>query len=541
MLSKKEIELFNRYLAKDLNADQIAKLKAILESESGRREFARFMEETGVIIHSTRQMNSLAIEDEAITELVKRSEEKLLSQLEKEKLEMQTANELKKKNKTSYKHSNSRRKPIHYLYLSTLGLAAIIILSFILPNQKPSVDTSSSDEVLVKSVARVTDFKGKGNVAKGDWLKPGEIQLEEGDVEITFDSGAVVLLQGKSSLNLESEKRAFLNYGKVAARVPEEAIGFIINTPQGTVVDLGTEFAVSVDEDKAMEVHVIDGEVEAGSLQGNEPKLLRKDESLRIENSGAFSEVTVLDKTHFSLVPEYSPEINYNFVYWPFDKVKKQKVVDKGNGGLGGRYDLFLPNPKSNIKTGKIGRALSLSGKGEYAQSSFPGIGSANPRTVAFWVKIPPNSTQKEAYAIVSWGKVAPSQKWQVGYNPNPSNGVVGAIRTEFSRGYVIGTTDLRDGRWHHVVSMFIGGEKPDVATHVRHYIDGKLEGVSGYQARRINTNISDPDTQPVYLGKYINHDKWYFRGKVDEFYIFDGALTPHQISLLRTNTFIQP
>lgn len=537
MLSKETIELFNRYLAKDLSKDQLERFKKILETEQGRKEFARFMEETGVIIHSSKQIRSLEIENSAITELVKRSEENLLAQLGEKNLQAAKSAPVKK---TAVDSSYVRTRPLSYLYLAVLGLAATVILFFLLP-KKNKAPLITSEAELVKSVARVTHFEGKGNIANGEWLKPGEVILEEGGVEITFDSGAVILLQGKSSLKLENEKRAFLKFGKVAARVPEEAIGFIINTPQGTVVDLGTEFAVAVDENKAMEVHVIDGEVEAGSLTGNEPKLLRKDESLRIENGGSFSEVTVLDKTHFSRVKENTSDIAYNFVHWPFDQVEDKTVFDQGNGGFGARFDLYLPNPDENIKTGKVGRALSLSGKGEYAQSSFPGIGAANARTVAFWVKIPPNSKQKEAYSIVSWGKVAPSQKWQVGYNPNPSNGVVGAIRTEFSKGYVIGTTDLRDGRWHHVVSMFIGGEKPDVATHVRHYIDGKLEGVSGFQPRKINTNISDPDTQPVYLGKYINHDNWYFRGKIDEFYIFDGALTPHQISLLRTNTFVQP
>ena len=534
MLSKEDIELFNKYLAKDLSSEQLERLKEILKTDTGKKEFVRFVEETGVIIHSSKQMQSVEIEDSAISELVKRSERNLLSHIKSDQsLEPEFAN----KNKDELK---SKTKSVHFFYIASLGLAAAIVLSFILLKTNTPADTVT-EELLVKSVARVTSFEGKGNISNGDWLKPGEIVLDEGNVEITFDSGAVVLLQGKSSLKLESEKRAFLNFGKVAARVPEEAIGFIINTPQGTVVDLGTEFAVSVGEDKAMEVHVIDGEVEAGSIQGNEPKLLRKDESLRIEDGGAFSEVTVLDQTHFSRVEEYSSDIEYNFIYWPFDKVKNRIVLDQGNGGMGGRFDLFIPQPKNNIKTGKVGRSLSLSGKGEYAQSSFPGIGAANARTVAFWVKIPPNSKQSEAYSIVSWGKVAPSQKWQVGYNPNPANGVVGAIRTEFSKGFVIGTTDLRDGRWHHVVSMFIGGERPDVATHVRHYIDGRLEGVSGYQSRRINTNISDPDTQPVYLGKYINNNKWYFRGKIDEFYIFDGALTPHQIFLLRSNTFAQP
>ena len=534
MLKKEHVELFNRYLKKDLSESQLEELKEILRSEEGRKSFVGFMQETSLIIHSSRQMHSVEEEDAQISELVKKSEEKLLSHIKQEKTRQQKSMDVKKV-KSSANRNRERPRALHFLYLMTLGLAASIIFYIISPSKRVN-DHVKTQDPLIKSVARVTSLKGLGNVKMGDWLKPGEISLVEGNLEITFDSGAVIFLQGRSSLNLETEKRAFLNYGKMSARVPEEAIGFIVNTPQGTVVDLGTEFAISVDKENAMEVHVIEGEVEADSISGNQPKLLKKDEAIRIEKNGSLVEDTKLSQMHFSRVPEFKSHIDYNFIYWPFDKVKKKMVFDQGNGGMGGSFDLLLPNPKENIRPGKFGKALNLSGKGEYAQSSFPGIGAANPRTVAFWVKIPPDSLQKEAYAIVSWGKVAPSQKWQVGYNPNPRNGVVGAIRTEFSQGYVIGTTDLRDGRWHHVVSMFVGGENPDVATHVRHYIDGRLEGVSGFEPRKINTNIHDPDTQPVYLGKYINHNRWYFRGKIDEFFIFDGALTPHQISLLRKN-----
>ncbi|MCM8541499.1 MAG: FecR domain-containing protein [Lentisphaeraceae bacterium] len=523
MLSKENIELFNRYLKKELSEKQLNELKEILKTSEGKLEFSRFMEETGIIIHNSRQVNNVAEEDKEISDLVRRSEEKLISQFSKTKSLNETVDTIEPK--------VERPKTVHFIYLGFLGIAAAVVLFFINP-AIPEVPEASSE--LVMSVARVTSYTGHGRIREGDWLVPGDIDIESGKLEITFDSGAVILLQGRSSIRLETASQAFLNFGKVSAKVPEEAIGFILNTPQGTVVDLGTEFAVNVDEGEAMEVHVIDGEVEAGTFGGNEPKLLKKDESLRIDNSGLVSVDTKLDPSSFSRVPEFSSEFNYNYIHWPFDSVENGLVLDEGNGGLGGKFDLQLPNASENIKPGKIGSALYLSGKKEYAQSSFAGIGSSNPRTVAFWVKIPPDSAKSEAYAIVSWGKVAPSQKWQVGYNPNPDNGVVGAIRTEFSLGYVIGTTDLRDGRWHHVVSMFVGGKKPNVATHVRHYIDGKLEGVSGFRPRKINTNISGPDTQPVLLGKYINHNGWYFRGKVDEFYIFDGALTPHQISLLK-------
>ena len=382
----------------------------------------------------------------------------------------------------------------------------------------------------------MTYLYGRASAETGDWLKPGKVELTEGEMEITFDSGAVVLLQGNASLKLESPMRAFLDKGKVSARVPEEAKGFIINTPRGSVVDLGTEFALSVSEDKAMEVHVIEGEVEADSYEGDNPKLLKKDEALRIDNAGGITAETVSQADQFVRVNDEVKPLNYNYIYWPFEKKENGLVLDEGNMGYGGRFDLNLKKGGTLTK-GKYGKALSLSGRKKYATSRFPGIGGSNARTVSFWVKIPPDSKRDEAYAIVAWGALGPSEKWQVAYNPNPKNGVVGAIRTEFAQGYIIGTTDLRDGRWHHIVSMFIGGEDADIATHIKHYVDGNLEGVSGYVPRKVSTRISGPDTKPVYIGKYINHDKWYFRGKIDEFYIFDGALTPAEIIRLRDNT----
>jgi hypothetical protein len=35
--------------------------------------------------------------------------------------------------------------------------------------------------------------------------------------------------------------------------------------------------------------------------------------------------------------------------------------------------------------------------------------------------------------------------------------GVLGAIRTEVGGGYLVGSTNIADGRWHHVVSLFNG------------------------------------------------------------------------------------
>ena len=46
----------------------------------------------------------------------------------------------------------------------------------------------------------------------------------------------------------------------------------------------------------------------------------------------------------------------------------------------------------------------------------------------------------------------------QTSWNRDPAQGALGALRTETEQGYLVGTTPLRDGRWHHV-AVVVGDE----------------------------------------------------------------------------------
>ncbi len=96
-------------------------------------------------------------------------------------------------------------------------------------------------------------------------MKAGKIlRLERGLAEIEFDKGARVILQGPAGFELTSESAGRLLYGTLTVRVPAPARGFTVISPGGKVVDLGTEFGLSVDERGATTVlRVFTGEVEA--------------------------------------------------------------------------------------------------------------------------------------------------------------------------------------------------------------------------------------------------------------------------------------
>jgi ferric-dicitrate binding protein FerR (iron transport regulator) len=96
------------------------------------------------------------------------------------------------------------------------------------------------------------------SLVEGQRVSTGDLQLDHGTAMIRFDGGAEVLLRGKSKLEIESIGSAQLDHGEVWVRAPQEAAGFTLHTPQGPVVDLGTEFHVHV-TDSETAVHVLEG------------------------------------------------------------------------------------------------------------------------------------------------------------------------------------------------------------------------------------------------------------------------------------------
>jgi hypothetical protein len=102
------------------------------------------------------------------------------------------------------------------------------------------------------------------NAAPTGTMRAGTVlRVERGLAEICFRSGARVVLEGPASLELLSANSARMLRGKLTARVPRQATGFEIRSPGGKVVDLGTEFGLSVAENGRTDVYVFEGKVEA--------------------------------------------------------------------------------------------------------------------------------------------------------------------------------------------------------------------------------------------------------------------------------------
>jgi len=95
----------------------------------------------------------------------------------------------------------------------------------------------------------------------GSALGPGWLRLEAGLAHVVFYSGARMVIEGPTELQLISPTDAVCPAGRLLAEVPQPASGFHLKTAQINLVDRGTAFGINATRGQT-EVHVFKGEVE---------------------------------------------------------------------------------------------------------------------------------------------------------------------------------------------------------------------------------------------------------------------------------------
>ncbi len=86
-----------------------------------------------------------------------------------------------------------------------------------------------------------------------------EYILTSGSVQLQFQNGAQVIVQGPAVFEVAQGNRLEVTVGRCSVYCPPGAEGFVVDTPNAHVVDRGTRFFVNVVESSATEVHVVDG------------------------------------------------------------------------------------------------------------------------------------------------------------------------------------------------------------------------------------------------------------------------------------------
>ena len=247
-----------------------------------------------------------------------------------------------------------------------------------------------------------------------------------------------------------------------------------------------------------------------------------------------------------------------NYVHWSFDETTGNLAAASVPGfeaKLETTVRICRPRQSRRMPpkavSNRIHCALQLDGQ-SFAKAAFPGIRQRAARTVAFWVNVPVDAPLPEAGAILAWPLGTAGRNVQIGWNRNPTQGVLGALRTDAGRGSIVGSATLRDGHWHHLAVVFSPkakgdkaekADKGDGALQLRQYVDGRLETASFKhffkRAKGVEATQVASAEDALWIGREVEDTTGArFRGLLDELYVADAALTPVKsaTSCARTN-----
>ena len=175
------------------------------------------------------------------------------------------------------------------------------------------------------------------------------------------------------------------------------------------------------------------------------------------------------------------------------------------------------------------------------------GIGGDAPRTVAFWVRMDPGEASYDTACVV-WGfrpkqeKETVNRKWNVQVALDRDTKSRCILNATFGGLWLEGSTSLDDGRWHHVAAVYAGRNLPGGMPDLRLFVDGREESASWMwnepidreQGKtRVRTETREKSgASPLRIGKPL-HDRYSFRGELDEIYVISGALEAEAVQTL--------
>lgn len=405
-------------------------------------------------------------------------------------------------------------------------------------------DTPTAHVPTAVVVGVSTEFDG--NLRIGQRLESELVKFSAGQLQLEFMSGARVALAGPAELQIESPLRATLKTGKAATFVPPRARGFVLNGPGAAVVDLGTEFRMSVDADGMTEVAVTNGEIELSLLgeDGNTlvSKRLNESGSVRFGNgTGSIEDGTFDANSDFPstlLQPVVPLRVSESYVadvlsldpqiYWRFEDVEGNVLSGETQQSVNAMIYSEASEDCVEVRQGHVSFRRD-DGRLRYLRSAEPIAGLASgPLSFEFWMW--PEDLQHSTCLGVYPDDDAPGQNHLNVIEVVSDTFLIhepGAVR------FLVRSPPERDskygvnaftpgictpGQWQHVVAVW------DVS-EIRLYVNGQLQ-------RRVG--IDQPfsgEAFHVILGQlkpFVAERQ--FAGAIDEFVVYRTALSDRDV-----------
>ncbi|MEM9367883.1 MAG: LamG-like jellyroll fold domain-containing protein [Planctomycetota bacterium] len=424
-------------------------------------------------------------------------------------------------------------------------------------------ETRLSGHATLRRSVGIDWAKGASVYREGDVLPEGVLSFQSGLAEIDFFCGASVVIEGPAKLQIENDWAAFVELGRMRVQVPPAAQGFVLRTQSSEVVDLGTEFAVEVSEDRAR-VQVLDGEVvlRGGThdgvhlLDGQSQVLLGEPKDF--EGLGEMVSVRDMESQRDELIEQrlanwretiqVASQDPRMIAYYPIGNRTPGRVVNDAAHPDGSRDGLILgPVDETRGRLGPKTSALEFHRPGARVRTRIEGEFAAF--SFACWVKI---DSLEHTYNALFMGDGYENGEphWQIRDDGRLMISVMIDDSQKIRRKSRVGGEVVWDngvhrvyfsepiwsvansGQWMHLVSVYDPGSR-----RVAHYVNG--QNVSEHE-------IVDPfftDTLRIGAaeignwGQPFRDSPWFsvrnLNGAIDELAIYNAALTSHEITML--------
>ena len=385
------------------------------------------------------------------------------------------------------------------------------------------------------------------NLSRGDLIPDGQVTLEEGTVRLDLFSGVTVMIEGKATFEVLSAMEMRVDHGQVRALVPPLAEGFRISTATGRVVDLGTEFAINVQETHA-DLHIIDGEIEWHPLN-REMHAMKEGDSMRWNADGHMEALPFASQSVADIEASLAQQRDRRRTRWQnhMETWKQDPRVvayyPMIQPSTGERQLMDLTNPSHH---GTIVRAAQVTDRWGHSRAAldFAPMGSR------VRVEIP---DKLQAVTFYCWAKIDSLDRW---YNSlfltdghelsEPHWQIMNDGRIFFS----VKAHNASNGKDKQICyspsfwNPSLSGQWIQIATSfdsttgkVVHYVNGKaISETIVREAMRVNQikigaasigNWSEPERHdPHFAVRNLN-------GAIDEFIIFNSALSSAEIDQL--------
>lgn len=379
---------------------------------------------------------------------------------------------------------------------------------------------------------------GEALSTNGMRMRQGVYVLQTGLIEIECDSGAVLVIRAPATFDLVNRSNVRLEDGQLAAHVPQGAVGFRIESPGATVIDLGTDFAVQAVKDKESEVHVFNGEVLV-DLHGEKDRssdLLRlvTGKAARVDLATGMPSGIDLNNQQF-LRSLRESDTAYEDAVLALDPAVYYRMEPTGDGtqladasSNGANASIHFGHATTPLWTaGRVGAALALGGpsQGTYAAANaYPQAVGKELSGVA-WVYA--CSRPRWASIAKNWaGGDDDHGQFHFGLYDDVGELEVHMVDDQGKEVVVRDEVPLPLNVWHHVAFVADGKE-------LRLYRNGREVASQPFRSLHL-----DPRIKALAIGTKLNlagdapeeHDFNMWDGRLDELAVFNHALTSEQV-----------